>query len=252
VHTLIIEDDADQRGVVRSLLERAGLGPVEEAVDGPSGIEAATAHQPELILLDIAMPGPSGLEVLPALCERVPRARIVVLSNFPRRLYSDEALRLGAVGYIEKRVPADRLVQEILVAAAIAETALEVLAADLSADPSSARAARTLVRDSLGEMGDELLFAIELLVSELVTNAVLHAASAPRIEAHLGRGTVRVSVFDEDPTLPVHRTPDEDRPGGRGLHLLDRVASRWGAEPRAGGKVVWFELDRTGSGPAAR
>jgi hypothetical protein len=55
---------------------------------------------------------------------------------------------------------------------------------------------------------------------------------------------VRVAVYDDDPALPVHRQPDAERPGGRGLHLLDRIATRWGAEPSDGGKVVWFELDR--------
>ena len=57
--------------------------------------------------------------------------------------------------------------------------------------------------------------------------------------------TIRVAVYDTDPRLPAHRVPDQERPGGRGLHLLDQLASRWGAEPTDGGKVVWFELDRT-------
>ena len=100
------------------------------------------------------------------------------------------------------------------------------------------------MREALGDAGDDLLFALELLVSEVVTNAVTHARSAPRIEAQLTPTTIRVPVYDADPRLPDHRVPDEERPGGRGLHLLDRLASRWGAEPTDGGKVVWFELDR--------
>lgn len=244
MRTLIIDDDADQRYLVRRLLERASLGPVSEAADGISGLDLATAEQPELILLDISMPGPSGLEVLPQLCEQVPTARIVVLSSFPRDRLGDQARRLGAVGYVEKRVPAGRLVDEILVAAAIAETALQILSADLPADPVSARVARTLVADALGEAGRSLLFDVELLVSEVVTNAVKHAASAPRIEATLEGDTLRVAVYDDDPTLPAHREPDVTSPGGRGLHLLDRLATRWGAEQAGTGKVVWFELAR--------
>ncbi len=87
---------------------------------------------------------------------------------------------------------------------------------------------------------------VELLVSELVTNAVVHAVSAPRIEVHLGPASVRVSVRDADPRLPRQRVPDEERPGGRGLHLVEQVSTRWGAEPTGEGKVVWFEIDRTG------
>ena len=101
------------------------------------------------------------------------------------------------------------------------------------------------MRDALGDAGEDVLYELELLVSEVVTNALKHAAGAPRIEAQLTPQVIRVAVYDAEPALPVHREPDEDSPGGRGLHLLDRLASRWGAEPTEAGKVVWFELDRT-------
>jgi len=245
MRTLIIDDDADQREIVRTLFERGGLGPVTEAPDGPSGLVAAAEIDPDLVVLDIAMPGPSGLDILPDLVQIAPRAQVVVLSNHPRQLHGDDARRRGATGYVEKRVPTRHLLAQILVAAAITETALEVVRADLPADVSSVRFARTLVLDAIGDDADDLLFTLELLVSEVVSNALVHASSAPRIEAQLGPDTVRVAVYDDDPTLPAHRLPDVERPGGRGLHLLDRLATRWGAEPvEDGGKVVWFELDR--------
>ena len=245
MRTLLIEDDEDQRSTVRSLLERAGIGPVHEAVDGPTGLEQATTFQPELVLLDVAMPGPSGLQILPELRRRAPEARIVVLSNFPRRQLGEVARQLGALGYVEKRVAPERLVAEILVAAALTELVLEQVTAQLPADPSSPRAARDLVGRAMRAEDDAVLGSVELLVSELVTNAVVHASSAPRIEVQLSLRGVRVEVFDEDPTMPAHRIPDAGRPGGRGLHLLDQLASRWGAEPREDGKVVWFEVDRS-------
>ncbi len=72
MRTLIVDDDIDQRETVRTILEQGGIGPVFEAADGPSGLVAAAEHQPDLVILDIAMPGPSGLDILPELVEIVP------------------------------------------------------------------------------------------------------------------------------------------------------------------------------------
>jgi DNA-binding NarL/FixJ family response regulator len=246
MRTLIVDDDPDQRALVRRLLSQAIEGPVVEAGDAEEALVLAAEHRPDLVLLDLSMPGRSGLEVLPDLNELLPDAAIVVLSNFPRHRMEEAALQRGAVGYVEKRIPPDRLVSEILVAAAITAAAQDLAAAlDLPAEATSPRAARAFVRDLLSTDDAELVSSVELLVSELVTNAVLHARSAPRIEVHLDRGSVRVSVRDDDPHLPRQRVPDEERPGGRGLHLVDTVASRWGADPSGPGKVVWFEIDRS-------
>jgi two-component sensor histidine kinase len=106
---------------------------------------------------------------------------------------------------------------------------------------SSPRAARAAVAEELGDRGrlDELL----LCVSEVVTNAILHGRSAARVVVTVDGSTVRVEVHDDDPTLPVRRHPAADSPTGRGLLMLDRLTSLWGAEPSGQGKVVWFEFD---------
>lgn len=244
LRTLVVDDDADQRRVVRTLLERAGVGPVVEAADAAQALAIVADQVPDLVLLDVAMPGRSGLEVLPELLELAPDARVVVLSNFPRRRLGALALARGAVGYVEKRTPPDRLVGEVLIAAAISEAAAERVSRDLPAEPTSPGAARALVRQLLGQEQITLVESVELLVSELVTNAIVHAHSAPRVEVALTREVIRVTVHDDDPTLPSARVPDLDRPGGRGLHLVGSLASRWGASPSDGGKVVWFELLR--------
>jgi DNA-binding NarL/FixJ family response regulator len=248
IRTLIVDDDADQRLIVRTLLKRAGIGPIAEVVDAEAALAHLEHEQPDLIVLDLAMPGRSGLEVLPDLAARAPGASIVVVSNFPRRRAGEAAIERGAVGYVEKRVAPERMVQEILMAAAIAGTATDHISTALPAAASSPRAARALVRDMLGEEETSLVETVELLVSELVTNAIVHASSAPRVEADFAREQVRVAVYDDDPTPPRLRDPDGERPGGRGLHLLDGLASRWGTEASGAGKVVWFELDRTRPG----
>lgn len=244
VRTLMVDDDADSRLLVSMLFAAAGVAPVFEASNADEALAAATDHQPELILLDLAMPGRSGLEVLPELRERAPGASVVVLSNFPRHRMEDAAKEGGALGYVEKRTRPDRLVAEILLAAALGAAALAPVSVELPADNSSPKAARSLLRDVLGAADETLLHTGELLVSELVSNAVLHASGSPRVEVYLSEATLRVAVHDDDPTLPYMRTPDEDRPGGRGLHIIDQLATSWGAEARDGGKLVWFELDR--------
>ena len=245
MRALIVDDDPDQRALVRRLLQQADVGPIAEAGDAEEALVVAAEHRPDLIVLDLSMPGRSGLEVLPELDELLPDAAIVVLSNFPRHRMEDAALQRGAVGYVEKRIPPDRLVSEILVAAAITAAAQDLAASlELPAEVTSPRAARAFGRDLLSTDDAALVASVELLVSVLVTNAVLHARSAPRIEVHLGRGSVHVSVRDDDPHLPRQRVPDQERPGGRGLHLVDDVASRWGSDPSGDGKVVWFEIDR--------
>nr|WP_042440743.1 ATP-binding protein [Streptacidiphilus albus] len=82
-----------------------------------------------------------------------------------------------------------------------------------------------------------------LLVSELVTNACLHAGGPTELALHGTAGRLRVAVSDRSEQPPVPRTPHSAaRPGGHGLHLVDRLTSRWGTEPRPGGKTVWLEV----------
>jgi len=242
--TLVVDDDAEQRQLVVELLGRAGIAPVFQAANAEEAVAVAARHPLTLIVLDVVMPGRSGLEVLPELHDLARGASIVVLSNLPRRRVGDVALARGATGYVEKRVPPERLVGEILMAAAAAAVAADRVTARLPADPIAARTARGLVREALPAVDQDLLSSIELLVSELVTNAVLHASSAARLDVHVTRGNIRVEVFDDDATLPELRTPDPRRAGGRGLQLVDAIASRWGSEPQLTGKVVWFEMDR--------
>ena len=82
-----------------------------------------------------------------------------------------------------------------------------------------------------------------VLVSELVTNAVIHARSQPRLTvAAAAGGALYVGVGDDDSRCPTVRDQDDDALNGRGLHLLASLASRWGVRPDPPGKVVWFEL----------
>jgi anti-sigma regulatory factor (Ser/Thr protein kinase) len=82
----------------------------------------------------------------------------------------------------------------------------------------------------------------ELLVSELVTNAVVHAHSAVRVELTTGDRRVTVKVFDEGAGWPRVERVSIWSERGRGLRLVELASNRWGVEPSDDGKYVWFEL----------
>ena len=119
---------------------------------------------------------------------------------------------------------------------------------ELPAEPVSARKARRVVLDALTDWSlDDLSDEAALLVSEVVTNSVLHAGSTIDLTV-CRRGTgVRVEVRDRSETMPAPRSYAGDSVTGRGLEILDLTATNWGAELSADGKVVWFELGTDGS-----
>lgn len=114
----------------------------------------------------------------------------------------------------------------------------------LPPSPESVPAARHFASDAAVEMGAKRsVVDTELLVSELATNAVLHARTPMRVSVLLNGERVRVEVRDDDPTLPEQRTPDALSPGGRGIMLVELLARAWGINHNERGKTVWFELE---------
>jgi len=114
----------------------------------------------------------------------------------------------------------------------------------LPSTPASAGEARRFVESALSGAEPEMLtYAAALLVSELVANAILHGRAPVEVCVTVDVSRARVEVHDGSPRLPVRRNYSSMSGTGRGLILLARMASRWGADPTPTGKVVWFELD---------
>ncbi|MFJ9685372.1 SpoIIE family protein phosphatase [Streptomyces bacillaris] len=102
--------------------------------------------------------------------------------------------------------------------------------------------ARRLARRALSRWGlEELSDEVELLVSEVVTNAVRYAERPVTLRL-LRTDILRCEVGDDSPQLPRQRRARETDEGGRGLFLVNRLARRWGATRLSTGKVVWFEM----------
>lgn len=90
---------------------------------------------------------------------------------------------------------------------------------------------------------------IVLVVSELVTNAILHGESAQQLRLRRTSRRIVVEVFDNGRRMPHPRVAGVEAENGRGLYLVARLADRWGARPVHGGKVVWCEFDVPLAGP---
>jgi anti-sigma regulatory factor (Ser/Thr protein kinase) len=115
----------------------------------------------------------------------------------------------------------------------------------LPPDLKSPRRARRFVVDTLRRWGrHDLVDDSALIVTELVTNAVIHARSDVTVAITVSGGAVRIAIRDSSPCMPVPRHATALATSGRGLGLVVAAASDWYTELMGDGKVVWVELAR--------
>lgn len=237
---MVVDDEGGLRDLLRhALVRRPGVDLVAEASDAASALAQAVPSAPDIVILDLQLPDLHGLDLLEHLRECLPRASIVIFSATAERWQADQALARGAVAFVEKR-GLDRLL------AVIDGLARQLPAVDvvvLPPDASSPGEARRFVRQFCAAHGcEDLIDGASLVVSELVTNAVRHAASAPELRLTLVGHALRIEVADGLLTAPSPRVPTSDEEGGRGLLLIGALTDAWGIEPGLDGKVVWAEL----------
>jgi anti-sigma regulatory factor (Ser/Thr protein kinase) len=129
-----------------------------------------------------------------------------------------------------------------------------VIRVPLPATARSARAARDLVARACLDWGcNSQIGAATLIVSELVTNAVLHAGTDLWVSLARSGSRLRLAVHDNNDLLPTLRVPDPTHISGRGMLLVAGVSQSWGAvHTSTGGKVVWAVLDTASDGGACR
>ena len=122
----------------------------------------------------------------------------------------------------------------------------------LPRSPESASTARRGVGRLAERLDRETLEDVRLLVTELVTNSVRHAkhGAVVGLDVYLSEGGVRIEVSDAGSGfIPRPRTPDQGAEGGWGLHLVERLADRWGVS-RENQTLVWLEIDVAPRPPA--
>jgi anti-sigma regulatory factor (Ser/Thr protein kinase) len=115
--------------------------------------------------------------------------------------------------------------------------------ADSSASPLARRALSGWLED--WQLDEEVVETAVLCLSELITNAVIHSGTSPRVTARLDGERLLVAVQDRGHRGAARRTEDHDPTdiSGRGLLLVEALTTAWSAEHSADGTTVWFELD---------
>ena len=246
LRTLLVDDVEDIRALLRILMEQDGrFDVVGEAADGETAVAVATAQQPDVVVLDLAMPIMDGLTALPALRTAVPDVRVVILSGFPADQMGPATAEAGAVGYLEKGRGAANLAHDIFELASVLDVVQTVITQELPPDARSAGAARRAVTNALiTDISDGALDTLVLLTSELVTNVVAHARTDCHLGVELFPDAVRVSVSDHSLRDIAPRSVEDGAESGRGLALVESLSRNWGVIRRDVGKTVWFEIAR--------
>jgi two-component system, NarL family, nitrate/nitrite response regulator NarL len=184
---LIVDDHPLTRDALAALLTQHGFDVVGHAADGEEAVQAARRLQPELVLLDLSMPGVSGIDALPRLREAAAGAEVVVLTASGTEENLLAAIRGGAAGYLLKTEPPERLV-EFLHAAVHGEAALS---------GTVARRLLERVRDGAGHEAG-------------VPDSIAEALSARELEVlllldeHLGTDEIAKRLFISEHTVRSH------------------------------------------------
>ncbi len=174
IRVLIADDHAVVRQGLRTFLDlQEDIEVVAEAGEGAEAIEAAVRLEPDIVLIDLVMPGVDGIEALRRLREQVPSARAIVLSSFVDDDKLFPAIRAGAAGYLLKDVQPQELVEAIRAVhgggALLHPQVAARLLDELTEDPLTPREREVLVL--IGRGMPNKLIARELSLSEKTVKA---------------------------------------------------------------------------------
>lgn len=187
IRVVVVDDQALVRHGIRTLLELVGIDVVGEADDGGSALEIVTAHHPDVVLLDLRMPGRDGLWALQQLREREIDVPVLVLTTFDDDTLVLDALRAGARGYLLKDVTLEQLDRAVRALAGggtlVAPSITDRLLRAIRSGPPPAVSDVPVVQE-LTERETEVL----RLVAEGYTNREIAGA------LHLAEGTVKNHV----------------------------------------------------------
>jgi len=197
IRILLVEDQTLMRQGLRTILElEEDMHVIGEATGGDEAVQAALALRPDIVLMDVQLPGQSGVEATAAICAVWPEAKVIILTTFDRDDYVYQAVRAGAAGFLLKDTPADNLLAvirkvqagETFLQPEIAARALRELLrpAEPPLDPLSEREGEVLVLLAQGLANRQIAEALVLsegTVKNHVANILAKLRAANRTEA---------------------------------------------------------------------
>ena len=174
--TVLIVDDAELfREALKAAFTQEGFDVVGAAADAMSGIDLAREHEPDLVMLDLLMPGMSGLEVVGTIMKASPRSRVVLLTASESAEDLLAAVKAGASGYITKDTPLPRLASDMR----------DVLQGGAAISPAMGGKLFSALRDLLRHSGSTALRRPELTGREI------------EILSHVGEGKTSKEIAEE-------------------------------------------------------
>ena len=197
IKILLVEDQTLMRQGLKTILDlEPGLRVIGEASDGESGVRLALELRPDVILMDVQMPNLNGVEATAQLCRQWTEAKVIILTTFDRDDYVYQGVRAGALGYLLKDTPANRLIEtirrvhagEIFIQPEIASRALREMMrpATSNAEPLSEREREVLVLLAQGASNKDMaekLFITEGTVKNHVSNILAKLQAENRTQA---------------------------------------------------------------------
>lgn len=187
---LVVDDQRLIRESIASLLDiQPGIAVAGTAGDGREAVERALELDPDVVLMDVRMPGMDGVEAVAVLRERAPRCRVVMLTTFDDEEYVVRALRAGAAGYLLKDLPARELAAAVRLAHAGVAQFDPAATARLAAALARPAPATATTPPTATASPDGVLTAREAEVLRLVAGGATNREIAARL--HLSEGTVK-------------------------------------------------------------
>lgn len=197
ITVLLVDDQALLRvGTAMVLGQAEGIRVVGEAGNGADAVERAGHLNPDVVLMDVQMPGMNGIDATRAIVDEAPECRIVILTTFDLEEYAFGALNAGASGFLLKDAPPDELIAAIrtvaggdaIVSPRITQRILELYRGDLPTTDTS-------TPSTLTEREREVLLAMARGLSNAEIGSTLYLSEST-VKTHVGRVLAKLALRD--------------------------------------------------------